>query len=163
MAEKVVVVGMGMSARDLPPAYLEVIRSAEVLVGGSRHLAQFEDVAAEKRVIRGAMDATLEFIRTRRIERRVVVLASGDPLFFGIGHTLARALGRDQVTILPNITAIAAAFERARGVVVHAARTVDDPGFAALRARCGGSGPAFEAAFAEATVELQARCGPSPD
>jgi len=103
---------MGMSARDLAPAHLEVILSGEVLVGASRHLALFEDLAAEKRVIAGPMAETIDFIRVRRVGHRVVVLASGDPLFFGIGHTIAQALGRDQVSILPNITSIAAAFAR---------------------------------------------------
>jgi len=109
---KVLIVGMGLSARDLTPAHLEAIGSAEILMGGSRHLEQFADLAAEKRVIRGTIAETIEFIRARRFERRIVVLASGDPLFFGIGHTIARSLGRDQVTVLPNITSIAAAFAR---------------------------------------------------
>ncbi|MDZ7596707.1 MAG: precorrin-6y C5,15-methyltransferase (decarboxylating) subunit CbiE [Desulfobacterales bacterium] len=112
MANKVLIVGMGMSARDLTPAHIEVIRSAQVLVGASRHLAPFADLAAENREIAGPMAETVAFIRARRVEHRVVVLASGDPLFFGIGHTIAQALGRDQVVILPNVTAIAAAFAR---------------------------------------------------
>ena len=112
MANKVLIVGMGMSAQDLTPAHLKVIRSAQVLVGAGRHLAPFADLAAEKREIAGPMAETIDFIRARRAEHRVVVLASGDPLFFGIGRTIAQALGRDQVAVLPNVTAIAAAFAR---------------------------------------------------
>jgi precorrin-6Y C5,15-methyltransferase (decarboxylating) len=41
-----------------------------------------------------------------------VVLASGDPLFFGIGSILIKALGADNVTVYPNISSIAAAFAR---------------------------------------------------
>jgi precorrin-6Y C5,15-methyltransferase (decarboxylating) len=41
-----------------------------------------------------------------------VVLASGDPLFFGIGARLIDALGAENVAIYPNISTIAAAFAR---------------------------------------------------
>ncbi len=112
MAHKVVIVGMGLSVRDLTPAHLEIIRSAEVLMGGRRHLAQFEELAVDKQLITSRMAETIDFIRTHRMARRIVVLASGDPLFFGIGDTIIQALGRDQVMILPNITSIAAAFAR---------------------------------------------------
>lgn len=109
---KVYVVGMGLSAQDLTPAHLAVIHAAEILMGGRRHLAQFGDLAMEKRTITGRIPETIDFIRAHRSARRIVVLASGDPLFFGVGDTIARALGPDQVTILPNVTAIAAAFAR---------------------------------------------------
>jgi precorrin-6Y C5,15-methyltransferase (decarboxylating) len=41
-----------------------------------------------------------------------VVLASGDPLFFGVGSILIKALGPENVAIYPNISSIAAAFAR---------------------------------------------------
>ena len=42
----------------------------------------------------------------------IVVLASGDPLFFGIGARLVQALGAENVVIYPNISSVAAAFAR---------------------------------------------------
>ena len=110
--EKVCIVGMGMSAVDLTDAQLEVIRSAHVLVGGRRHLEQFSELAMDKKAITGRVEETIEFIETHRADRRIVVLASGDPLFYGIGARIAHALGPDQVTVLPNISSIAAAFAR---------------------------------------------------
>jgi len=44
--------------------------------------------------------------------KKIVVMASGDPLFFGIGATLIKALGADNINIHPNISSIAAAFSR---------------------------------------------------
>jgi precorrin-6Y C5,15-methyltransferase (decarboxylating) len=41
-----------------------------------------------------------------------VVLASGDPLFFGIGARLVTALGGENIVIYPNISSVAAAFAR---------------------------------------------------
>ena len=40
------------------------------------------------------------------------MLASGDPLFFGIGKTLVNRLGPENVVIHPNVTSMAAAFAR---------------------------------------------------
>ncbi|GMA48765.1 hypothetical protein GCM10025857_01220 [Alicyclobacillus contaminans] len=43
----------------------------------------------------------------------VAVLASGDPLFYGIGSTLIRALGRDRVEVWPALSSVQLAFARA--------------------------------------------------
>lgn len=108
----VFIIGMGLSEKDLTAAHYDLIRSADILVGGRRHLAAFDDLEMEKHVITGDVDATIKFIRARREKRRIVVLASGDPLFFGIGARMVRELGRDRVVVLPNISSIAAAFAR---------------------------------------------------
>ena len=42
--------------------------------------------------------------------KNVVILASGDPLFYGIGSVIITAFGAARVRILPNITSIGAAF-----------------------------------------------------
>jgi precorrin-6B C5,15-methyltransferase / cobalt-precorrin-6B C5,C15-methyltransferase len=110
--KKVTIVGMGLSARDVTAEQLDVIRSANILMGGRRHLDQFGDLPMRKQAITARIDETMAFIRAQRENARIVVLASGDPLFYGIGARIARELGPDQVVILPNITSIAAAFAR---------------------------------------------------
>ena len=44
--------------------------------------------------------------------RKIAVVASGDPLFFGIGATLVKALGPENVVIHPNVSTLAACFAR---------------------------------------------------
>ncbi|MGD9367722.1 MAG: precorrin-6y C5,15-methyltransferase (decarboxylating) subunit CbiE [Desulfobacteraceae bacterium] len=110
--KKVYIVGMGMSARDVTAAQLEIIQSAQILMGGQRHLDQFKDLSMEKRVITGKVAEAIDYIGKHRADRRIVVLASGDPLFYGIGAQIVQALGCDQVKVFPNITSIAAAFAR---------------------------------------------------
>jgi len=52
----------------------------------------------------------VEAVKKRMHSERVVVLASGDPLFFGIGATLIREIGKEKVTVHPNISSLGAAF-----------------------------------------------------
>jgi precorrin-6B C5,15-methyltransferase / cobalt-precorrin-6B C5,C15-methyltransferase len=109
---KVTIIGMGLSVRDLTAEHLERIRSADVLVGGRRHLAAFEDLDVPKREITGRISETIAFIRSHMQDHRIVVLASGDPLFFGVGARICRELGTGRTTVMPNISSIAAAFAR---------------------------------------------------
>ena len=113
MKHPVWIIGMGMGPADLTEAHRDRIRRADVLVGGGRHLAALADPAAEQIEIKGGL-ATLADDVARRVEagRQVVVLASGDPLFHGIGRFLVERLGSDGVRIAPNVTAVGAAFAR---------------------------------------------------
>ena len=100
------VVGMGPAGLQwLIPAAREAIAAAEALVGGSRHLQQFPDFAGERFALGADMPALLAWIEART-GRRVVVLASGDPLFYGIGTRLIAHFGRERVQVIPGISAV---------------------------------------------------------
>lgn len=109
---KVNIIGMGMSPRDLTPVHLEMIAAAQVLVGGRRHLAAFSNSTARLVEIGSDLAAVATIIQNEMTTRRVVVLASGDPLYFGIGAYLIHKLGRRHVNIWPNVNTVAAAFAR---------------------------------------------------
>jgi len=110
----VTIIGMGMSPEDLTARHRDLIAAADVLVGGRRHLAHFADLAAEKIEIGKGLSALLPAIRSAARDRRVVVLASGDPLYYGVGAYLVRALGPENVRVYPNVSSVAAAFARIR-------------------------------------------------
>jgi len=112
MNESIHVIGMGLGPADLTPSHLALIDRAAVLVGGKRHLSYFKDAKALKKKISSPVSGVLDFIEAHMADGLVVVLASGDPLFFGIGKTLITRLGPDKVLIHPNVTSMAAAFAR---------------------------------------------------
>lgn len=99
-------------AESLTVKTLRLVRQAEVLVGGTRHLEFFPDHPAEKWPIKGSLGALAGRIGAEI--RRVVVLASGDPNFYGIAAFLGARLGRERIRIHPNVSAMALAFARAR-------------------------------------------------
>ena len=106
------IIGMGMGVNDLPARNLQLIEQSDVLVGGKRHLDDFMGLACQKLEIRSPIANVVQAIRQSMESRRVVILASGDPLFFGIGRILMRELGEENVEILPNYSCLTAAFAR---------------------------------------------------
>lgn len=95
------VVGMGPAGRNLmTPAALEAIDHADALAGGKRHLAQFPAFGGERFTLGADIGALLSWIAARR-DKGIVVLASGDPLFYGIGTRLVAHFGIEQVRIIP--------------------------------------------------------------
>jgi precorrin-6Y C5,15-methyltransferase (decarboxylating) len=135
----VAIIGMGLSPEDLTTRHRQIIEAADILVGGQRLLDFFEDTSACKQVIDKNIAKAVDLIKQRMATQSVVVLASGDPLFFGIGSILGKALGPENVVIYPNISSVAAAFARikepwsnVRVVSLHG-RKDDDALFKALR------------------------------
>ena len=105
------VIGMGLSLDDLTSYHLDLIQDADILIGAKRHLACFKDAGAEKKEITGDIKGVIDFIRIS-MKNKIVVLASGDPLYYGIGSLLIKSLGKENVNIYPNITSVAAVFAR---------------------------------------------------
>jgi cobalt-precorrin-7 (C5)-methyltransferase len=100
------VVGMGpASLAFMTPMALDAVTHADVLVGGKRHLAQFPDFAGEHRALDADIHGLLLWIAAQQ-GRHVVVLASGDPLFYGIGKRLVAEFGIENVRIIPGISAV---------------------------------------------------------
>jgi precorrin-6B C5,15-methyltransferase / cobalt-precorrin-6B C5,C15-methyltransferase len=95
------VVGIGDAGlASLSPAARATIEAGEVLVGGARHLAMVPEHAGERIVWRRPLEATLPDLEARR-GRRVVVLASGDPMCFGVGELLMRHFDSGELRVLP--------------------------------------------------------------
>lgn len=113
---KVTVVGIGADGwSGLDDARRGAVREAEVVLAGERHLAMLPDDVSAARVpwphpLRAGLPALLAEYRGRR----VVALASGDPLLAGIGSTLIEVLGADAVEILPGTSSVALARARLR-------------------------------------------------
>jgi precorrin-6Y C5,15-methyltransferase (decarboxylating) len=95
------IVGIGEDGfAGLSAAARTLIETAETLIGGERHLAMVPSGAAERLVWQRPLTDTIGAIAARR-GRRVTVLASGDPLWYGVGAVLARHFPGDEMTILP--------------------------------------------------------------
>lgn len=111
---RLVVVGIGADGWDgLPPASRAEVERAEVLLGSARQLALVPSTAAAERVPwPSPLSEALPSLLAEHAGRRVVVLASGDPMLSGIGTTLTRLLGADAVRVLPAPSSVSLACAR---------------------------------------------------
>ena len=106
------VVGIGADGLEgLRPAARAAVDRAEVLVGGARHLAMVPPDPRPRLAWRSPLTDTLPEILALR-PRRVAVLASGDPLWYGVGRLLLRHVPPSEVTVLPHISAFQEACSR---------------------------------------------------
>lgn len=100
------VAGMGPAGLHLmTPAARDAVENADVLVGGKRHLQQFPAFQGARFTLGANIPTLLAWIETQR-DKNVVVLASGDPLFYGIGTRLVAHFGIERVRIIPGISAV---------------------------------------------------------
>lgn len=101
------VVGLGLDTETLPEVYASIIDGAHVLVGGKRQLAMFEGHPAEKIYISGPLaDVFASMAKLDSAGKDIVVLADGDPMFFGVGARLIDEFGPEDVHVLPNVTSL---------------------------------------------------------
>jgi precorrin-6Y C5,15-methyltransferase (decarboxylating) len=107
------IVGIGEDGVEaLSPVAQRLVASAELVVGGKRHLG------LAKALIRGRTlawpspigDALPEIEKHRG--RPVVVLASGDPFHYGVGDLLLRSIPASETLCLPNASAFSLAAAR---------------------------------------------------
>ena len=136
------VIGIGLDGvAGLTEPVRQIIESANLLVGSDRHLSYFPLHPAERLVIE---DISLTFKTLCRQLMRwnsgsvdspadptLVVLTSGDPLFFGLGRLLLAELPADQIDFHPHLSCIQLAFSRIKvpwqdaRIVAAQGRTLD--------------------------------------
>lgn len=108
--QKIYLIGAGIEGWEgFGSRALEVINSAELLIGHQRLLDIFPDFKGEKQTF-GDFSIMLDLLRVT--EKPVVVLSSGDPNFFGIARFLLRNLPKERIEIFPNVTSVQYAFAR---------------------------------------------------
>lgn len=106
------IVGM-VGGECFGPRARAALERAEVVVGARRHLDAVAATAPEQIELRGPLEEVLDVVADRvGAGRRVCVLASGDPGFFGIARALGLRLGEARVTAHPAPSAVSMAFGR---------------------------------------------------
>ncbi|XEC96085.1 precorrin-6y C5,15-methyltransferase (decarboxylating) subunit CbiE [Paenibacillus tarimensis] len=111
---RIAILGIGDDgAGGLSKACLALVNGADVLAGGERHLGFFPGFQGERIEIKGGLTETVMRLREQqRACKRIVVLASGDPMFYGIAGFLVKKMGREAVAIYPNLSSLQLAFAR---------------------------------------------------
>ncbi len=102
---------IGLDGSSLSPEASELVGEAVLVVGGERQLESLGVDPRRSAVLKGDLYEALE--RIEASEGPVVVLASGDPGFFGIVRLLRERFGETELHVLPGLSSISLAFARA--------------------------------------------------
>jgi len=130
----VYVIGIGLDgAVGLAEGVRQLVEQATLLIGSDRHLSYFPNHPA-KRLVLGDFIQAIQEIRHQLADSGgcIVVLVSGDPLFFGLGRLLLEELPPEKLTFYPHLSSVQLAFNRikvpwqdARLISAHG-RSVDE-------------------------------------
>jgi len=112
--EKIKVIGVGPGGKDyLLPVAQKAIEEAEILVGGHRALALFNQPKKEKRVIDARLENVAAFLNQNK-GKKVAVLVSGDPGLYSFLDYLLKHFGEEEIEVIPGLSPVQVAFARAR-------------------------------------------------
>ncbi|NWF61467.1 MAG: precorrin-6y C5,15-methyltransferase (decarboxylating) subunit CbiE [Fischerella sp.] len=131
---KIHVMGIGLDgAAGLGEKLRQIVENATLLVGSDRHLSYFPNHPAKRLLLRDFTEAIAEIRHELALGTEgIVVLVSGDPLFFGLGRLLLAELPPEELTFHPHLSSIQLAFNQikvpwqdARVISAHG-RSVDE-------------------------------------
>jgi precorrin-6Y C5,15-methyltransferase (decarboxylating) len=102
---------IGYSGAELGADACASLKTATLVVGGARHLAAVSIPEGARTIQMGALEPALDALG--RHEGHAVVVASGDPGFFGVVRRL-RAGGLEVNRVIPAVSSVTAAFAAVR-------------------------------------------------
>lgn len=108
------IIGVGDDGIDgLTSGARAILESAELIIGSPQALASASALSARKLEASGGLDAVVDAINEHQ-DRRVVLMATGDPLFYGTARFLCDRLGKDRFEVVPHVSSMQLAFARVK-------------------------------------------------
>ncbi len=107
------VVGIGLDgAIGLSQNVQDFINQSTLLVGSERHLSYFNSHPAEKIVIKNFSHSIEQINQAKKTHKNIVILVTGDPLFFGLGRLLLEYFSSEELEFYPHFSCVQLAFNR---------------------------------------------------
>ena len=113
-SESIIIVGIGDDGIEgLTASTLAIIRQADLLVGPNEITKTFQSDVGDVWDPGSDYEALSVRIDGGR-DQKVVVLAAGDPLFYGTARFLCDRIGKDRIRVIPNVSTMQLAFARVK-------------------------------------------------
>lgn len=130
---KIYIVGVGGDGlAGLTSRARDLVAGCDLLVGSDGALRLLPEVNAERVRIGSDLGEVTERLRASFGTKRIVVVATGDPLFYGVARYLCDRLGKERFEVLPHVSSMQLAFARVKETWEEAyltdlsVRTLDD-------------------------------------
>lgn len=112
-ASKIFIIGVGSDGlAGLTARARDLLAGAELVLAAESTLALLPELPAERRRIGADLQETVRLLEQDRGQRRIVIAAGGDPLFYGVARYLCDRLGKDHFEVLPHVSSMQLAFAR---------------------------------------------------
>ena len=99
------IIGIGEDGVDgLSVAAIKKLSQAEVIVGGDRHHTLAPNPTAKRIAWPSPFDAMIDEIKSHQ-GKKIVVLVTGDPLWYSVGARLLKAIPKEEVCFHPQLSA----------------------------------------------------------
>ncbi|WP_042278340.1 cobalt-precorrin-7 (C(5))-methyltransferase [[Clostridium] dakarense] len=89
----------------------KLILDSDVLIGGKRNLESINDFKGEKIEMASNLKEILEYINLNS-DKQISVIASGDPLIYGIGRYLSKNIDNEKLNIVSGISSLQYIFSK---------------------------------------------------
>ena len=110
---KIHILGVGSDGlRGLTGRARELLQQADVVLGSEPTLGLIAELKAARVKIGTDLGETAQFLEANLGSKKMVVVASGDPLFYGVARWLCDRLGKERFEVLPHVSSMQLAFAR---------------------------------------------------
>jgi precorrin-6Y C5,15-methyltransferase (decarboxylating) len=112
--EKIHIIGIGDDGLEGVTAQARsLIERADLLIGADATLALVPAKGKARLTVGANLQEALDRIDAAK-NQSIVVLASGDPLFYGVARYLCDKLGKDRFEVIPHVSSMQMAFARVK-------------------------------------------------
>ncbi len=109
------VVGMGPEGLEgLGREARQQIDQTQIIAGSAEHLAHVQHLPVQQLVLQGPLSTWFAPLRLALQQQSLVLLTSGDPLFFGLGRLLREVFEFDELMFFPHVSSVQLAFSRVK-------------------------------------------------
>lgn len=115
------VIGVSSEPPSLPPAATSALTTADLVICGERHFEILQQLINSQEIIvnpdlkrvnyPSPFSLLWDFLLENQ-HQRIVLLASGDPLLFGLGGFLRQRISHDKLIFFPSLSSVQVAFSR---------------------------------------------------
>jgi precorrin-6Y C5,15-methyltransferase (decarboxylating) len=113
--DKVYIIGVGSDGlAGLTARARELLLAADLVLGSDHALGLIPEVKTEQRRIGPDLQEVVRTLEAQLGRKRMVIIAAGDPLFYGVARYLCDRLGKDRFEVLPHVSSMQLAFARVK-------------------------------------------------